>query len=219
MAWKALDRATPQHDTEGAPTLNEAVREKIRSLFPRYETKRAALLPALHIAQESAAYLSPSVLVEVAEVLELPPSQVLDVVTFYTHHWTHPRGRKVVMVCRSITCELMGGREVIEAVKQTLGIDEHETTPDGEYSLITEECLAGCDHAPCMLVGEKLYKCVKPEDVPRILADPDNDKIDGPRSELYDGIPSGGNGSPSDRGADEGAAAQADSGDEGDDGG
>ena len=67
-----------------------------------------------------------------------------------------------------------------------LGIGEHETTPDGKYSLMTEECLAGCDHAPCMLINEKLHKCVRAADVPRLLADADNDKVSMPRSDLFD---------------------------------
>ena len=71
-------------------------------------------------------------------------------------------------------------------LKKQLGIDEHGTTPDGEYSLMTEECLAGCDHAPCMLINERLYKHVKPEDLAGILANPDNDRIDVPRSTLFD---------------------------------
>jgi len=74
----------------------------------------------------------------------------------------------------------------LKELKKPLGIDEHETTPDGRYSLMTEECLAGCDHAPCMLINERLYKHVKPEDVAGILADPNNDKIDVPRSDLFD---------------------------------
>jgi NADH:ubiquinone oxidoreductase subunit E len=113
---------------------------------------------------------------------------VLDTISYYTHYWTHRRGRKVIMVCRSISCQLLGSEKLLSALQGELGIAEHETTPDGEYSLITEECLAACDHAPCMLVGERLHKCVRPQDVPRILADPDNDRIDAPRSDLYDGV-------------------------------
>ena len=82
----------------------------------------------------------------------------------------------------------MGGKEVLAECKRVLGIEEHETTPDGEYSLVTEECLAGCDHGPCMLVGEKLHQRVKPSQVKDILADANNDRIDGPRSDLYDGV-------------------------------
>ena len=123
---------------------------------------------------------------EIASLLEIHPSEVMDTASFYTHFWTHHKGRKVITVCRSLSCEMMGGAAVLEELKRQLGIDEHETTPDGEYSLVTEECLAGCDHAPCLLVNEKLHKNVKPEDVAELLADPDNDRITVKRSDLFD---------------------------------
>jgi len=185
VSWRAIDRKVLPEDKLG-PGLSAAVKEKIRSFFPRYPTRRAVLLPALHITQDALGYISPRAMREIAELLELPPAAVMDVVTFYTHFWTHPRGRKVITVCRSISCELLGGNELLEALKQKLGIDEHQTTPDGEYSLMTEECLAGCDHAPCMLINEKLHKRVRVEDLDRILADPHNDRLDMPRSDLFD---------------------------------
>ena len=159
---------------------------KIRTFFPRYPTKRAVILPALHIAQDALGYVSPRAMREIAELLELTPAAVMDVVSFYSHFWTHPRGKKTIVLCRSISCELMGGRQVQDALARKLGIGEHETTPDGEWSFMTEECLAACDHAPCLLINEKLHKCVRVEDLDRILADPDNDKLGVPRSDLYD---------------------------------
>lgn len=186
MSLKTIDRITPVVDQDAPPLLTEAVSRKIRSFFGRYETKRAALLPALHIVQNVLGHVPPQAMIEIAELLEIHPSDVIDTISFYTHFWTQPKGEKVITVCRSISCELMGGNEVLEELKKRLGIDEHETTPDGRYSLVTEECLAGCDHAPCMLINERLYKHVKPEDVAGILADPNNDKIDVPRSDLFD---------------------------------
>ena len=186
MSWKAIDRNAAVVDAEAPPLLSEAVREKIRSFFPRYETKRAALLPALHIVQNTLGHVPYAAMVEIAELLEIHPSDVLDTISFYTHFWTHPKGRKVITVCRSISCEVLGGAAVLEELKKQLGIDEHETTPDGEYSLMTEECLAGCDHGPCMLINERLHRRVKPEDVAGILADPDNDRVSTERSDLFD---------------------------------
>ncbi len=186
MAWKAIDRITPVVEADAAPLLSDAVCEKIRSLFPRYDTKQAVLLPALHIVQDALGHIPWQAMKEIAEVLEIPPSAVIDTLSFYTHYWTHPKGEKVVTACRSISCEVMGGNEVLEAIKAELGIGEHETTPDGKYSLVTEECLAGCDHAPCLLINEKMHKCVRAADVPRLLADANNDKVSMPRSDLFD---------------------------------
>lgn len=185
MSWETIDRTTVAEEKLG-PGLSAAAREKIRTFFPRYPSKRAAMLPALHIAQDEIGYCSLRAMRDIAELLEVPPSAVMDVVTFYTQFWTHPRGKKVITVCRSLSCELMGGKEVLAALKEKLGIDEHETTPDGKYSLVTEECLASCDHGPCMQINEKTHKCVRVEDLDRILSDPDNDKISMPRSDIFD---------------------------------
>ena len=186
MAWQTIDRNERVIESGAPPILSEAVRAKIRSFFPRYDTKRAALLPALHIVQDELGYVSWQSMVEVAELLDIHPSDVFDTVSFYTHFWAKPRGRRVVTVCRSITCELLGGGAVLAAIKSHLSIGEHETTADGKFSLATEECLAGCDHAPCLLINEKLHKRVQAAHVPRLLDDADNDKLDVPRSTLFD---------------------------------
>ena len=188
MAWKAIDRKAPAADDSDQPLLSDAVKEKIRAFFPRYPTRRAVLLPALHIVQETYGHITHRAMRDVAELLEIAPSDVLDTVSFYTHFWTKPRGRKRIVVCRSLSCQLMGADEVIDAIKDHLSIGEHETTEDGEYSFVTEECLGACEHGACLLVNEKLHKCVRPADVPGILGDPGNDKLDFERSELYDGV-------------------------------
>jgi len=186
MAWVTINRNQPVVDPKSPPLLTEEVRAKIRSFFDRYETKRAALLPALHIVQDALGHVPWQAMAEIADLLEIHPSNVIDTISFYTHFWTHPKGEKVITACRSISCEVMGGAAVLEELKQQLGIDEHETTKDGKYSLVTEECLAGCDHAPCLLINEKLHKRVKPQDVAKLLAEANNDCIDVPRSALFD---------------------------------
>lgn len=186
MAWETIDRNQPALEPEAGPVLDEAVRRKIRSFFDRYETRRAVLLPALQVTQNALGHVSLAAMVEIAELLELRPSEVFDTVGFYTHFWTGPKGDKVIVCCRSISCDLLGSDQVLQAFKDALGIDEHQTTPDGKYSLATEECLAACDHAPCVLINEKLHRRVKPADVPRLLGDAENDTLDVPRSDLFD---------------------------------
>lgn len=186
MAWETLNRNTPVVDPQASPLLSEAVRDKIRSFFPRYETKRAVLLPALHIVQDALGHVPWQAMVEIADLLEIHPSKVIDTISFYTYFWTEPKGRKVITLCRSVSCEVMGYAALLEECKRQLGIEEHGTTADGKYSLVTEECLAGCDHAPCLLINEKLHQRVKPDEVAGILADSDNDRILVPRSDLFD---------------------------------
>lgn len=187
MAWPTVDRRTPVIDPKAPPALSDAVKDKIRSFLPRYETKRAALLPALHVVQDELGHVSWQAMKEIAEVLEIPPAQVIDTISFYTHFWTHEKGRKVIVLCRSLSCQLMGADALKQAIEDHLKIGEHETTEDGRYSFVTEECLATCDHAPCLLINEKLHKCVKPSDIPALLADEKNDHVAMPRSSLFDG--------------------------------
>ena len=199
MAWKTINRNEPVIAENAPPLLSEAVREKIRSFFSRYPVKRAALLPALRIAQEALGHLNWQAQKEIADLLEIPAPQVFDVVSFYSHFWPDGRGRKLIVLCRSLACDVMGSDAVAEAIRTHLGIGDRGTTPDGRYSFMLEECLGACEHAPCMLINERLYRCVRPEDVPRILADPDNDKVDFPRSDLYD-APQGSDGATGRRG-------------------
>ncbi len=189
MAWPPINRINPAPDDADQPLLDEAVKEKIRQFFPRYPTKLAVLLPALHIVQDKYGYVSHRAMRDIAELLEITPAQVLSTITFYTHFWQHHKGTKVILACRSLSCELMGAREVNEAIAQKLGVGEHGTTRDGAYSFVTEECIGACEFAPCLLINEKLHKCVKVSDVPKLLSDPNNDKLDIPRSDLYDAPP------------------------------
>ncbi|MBK9118487.1 MAG: NADH-quinone oxidoreductase subunit NuoE [Phycisphaerales bacterium] len=185
MSWQTLDRKSVPEGHLG-PALSAAAQEKIRSFFPRYPTKRAVMLPALHIAQDELGYVSIQAMRDIAGLLEVPPAAVLDVVSFYTHFWTHPKGRKTIVLCRSLTCELLGSQALQTAIEQKLGIRDHETTADGEWSFMTEECLAACDYAPCLQINEKMHKCVRVEELDKLLADPQNDKLAMPRSDLYD---------------------------------
>jgi NADH-quinone oxidoreductase subunit E len=189
MAWRTINRNERADDDGDAPLLSEAVKERIRRFFPRYPTRKAALLPALHIVQETYGHVSHRAMRDVAELLGLQPSEVMDTASFYTHISTAPRGRKLIVACRGLSCELMAVREVNRAICEYLSIEErHGTSADGAYSFVTEECLGVCEYAPALLINERLHKNVRPEDVPRILADPDNDKIDVERSDLYDGV-------------------------------
>jgi NADH-quinone oxidoreductase subunit E len=176
MAWPVINREQSATPAEAKPLLTEEVKAKIARYFPRYETKRAVLIPALHVVQETYGDVSYQAMKEIGEFLGLPPSEVIDTMSFYSHFWTGHRGRKVVVVCRSLSCQVLGHESLLDALKKHLGIGEHETTPDGQWSLMTEECLGACEHGPCMLINERLHSKVRPEDVARILSDPNCDK-------------------------------------------
>jgi NADH-quinone oxidoreductase subunit E len=127
------------------------------------------LLPALHLVQETHNGISDRAMREVAEILEISPAAVLDVVTFYTYFWRHTRGKNHLTVCRSIACQITGFGAVYKRLKETLGISDHETTPDGKFSIHLDECLAACDMAPCMLLNDKLVGPLSPAKIDEMI--------------------------------------------------
>jgi NADH-quinone oxidoreductase E subunit len=118
----------------------------------RYPKKRGALLPALHLAQAEEGWLPPAKIAALAELFELRPIEVVEVISFYNMFYDRPQGRHHVRVCTNLPCSLRGARELLRALEERLGIEAGETTPDGRVSLGHEECLGACAWAPMMRV-------------------------------------------------------------------
>ena len=113
----------------------------------------SATLPLLHMAQRRLGWVSPEAVDEVARVLELPHIHVADVVTFYTMFQRRPVGRHLISVCRTLSCHVLGGREIIDYLRRRLQLDgESGTDPRGVFTLEQVECLAACGTAPVLLV-------------------------------------------------------------------
>ena len=131
----------------------------IKAYFPRYPTRQAVTLPALHIVNERLRCVPLQAVIEIAELLELAPAEVQDTLSFYGFFkQDQPHGQTRAWVCRSISCALRGGEEVLEHMCHKLGIQPGETTADGKLTIEFAECLGACDFAPCMLVGETLHR-------------------------------------------------------------
>src|SRR5271165_5468782 len=132
MAWIVEDRRRVDVDNESGPLLTDAMKAHLREKYlPRYPTKRAVLLGALHLVQHTYGWIPPRALAEVAEFLEVAPAEALDTATFYEEYWLKPKGKYLVQVCRSLSCELCGSKELTAKVKAKLGIEIGETTRDG----------------------------------------------------------------------------------------
>jgi NADH-quinone oxidoreductase subunit E len=142
---------------------------EVRRLQGLYPDKRGALLPVLHMAQDTFGYVSLEVQEYVAGLFDLAPSHVHEVVTFYTMFFQHPKGRHVVAVCHNLSCYLAGSRDILAHVKQRLGVDVGETTDDGRVTLQSVECLCACEAAPMMQVDDRYELNLTPEKVDRIL--------------------------------------------------
>jgi NADH-quinone oxidoreductase subunit E len=134
--------------------LSEAMREEIRALFPRYPSKRAVSLPALHMVQERFRCVPYQAMAEIAELLEITPAEVHDTMSFYGFFPQAPIGDVRVWICRSLSCMLRGGDELLEHACSRLGIEPGQTTPDGKLTVEFAECLGICDFAPAALADD-----------------------------------------------------------------
>jgi NADH-quinone oxidoreductase subunit E len=169
MAWIAEDRRQ-ELVKKGEPLLTEEMKTHLREkYFPRYPTKRAVLLPALHYVQHQYNWLPTQALQEIAEFLELAPAEVLDTASFYEEYWLKPKGKYLIQVCRSLSCEICDSRKLTDHVMKKLGIDVGETTSDGRFTLVELECLGACGTAPVALVNEALYEELTVEKLQQII--------------------------------------------------
>jgi NADH-quinone oxidoreductase subunit E len=134
--------------------LTEELRERIRAFIPRYPEKRAVTLPALHLVHEHYRCVPYGAMAEIAEILEITPAEVHDTMSFYGFFRQAPIGDVRVWICRSISCALRGGDELIEHACKRLNIQPGDTTPDGKLTVEYAECLGICDFAPAALADD-----------------------------------------------------------------
>lgn len=148
----------------GPEELREA--RRLQGLYP---DTRAALLPALRMAQEKFGFISLPVEAYIATLFDITPAHVHEVVTFYTLFFTKPVGRHVLGFCHNLSCHLMGAKDVIAYAKERLGIDVGETTSDGKATLCSVECLGACEQAPMMQVNDRYEGPLTREKIDQIL--------------------------------------------------
>ncbi|MEI6436380.1 MAG: NAD(P)H-dependent oxidoreductase subunit E [Bacteroidota bacterium] len=163
----------PQFSGEGKTVaFKPETLNKVHQLIIRYpqEQKKSALIPLLHIAQEEfGGYLTVDIMDYVATLLEIQPIEVYEVATFYSMFYLEKVGKYVLEVCRTGPCSLAGGDKIRNYLKQTLGINSGETTPDGLFTLKEVECLGACGAGPVMQVNTEYYEKLTPSRVDRLL--------------------------------------------------
>jgi NADH-quinone oxidoreductase subunit E len=170
MAWIVEDRRAAKVEA-GEPLLTEEMKKLLQEkYFPRYPTKRAVTLPALHSIQHTYGWIPMQAIQEVAEFLELAPAEVLDTATFYEEYWLKPKGKYLLQVCRSLSCEICGSDKITQHLKAKLGIEMFETTTDKRFTLVELECLGACGGAPCMLINDVLHEDLTAETVDQLIA-------------------------------------------------
>ncbi len=152
-----------------AVQLCQESQEKIAQLIERYPTRRAVMLPALHIVTQEFPVLTDDVLQVVADLLQLPLVDVKGIATFYTMFPTEPRGKYFIQLCVNLPCSLHRARPLLRYLEGKLGISAGQMTPDGRFSLQGLECLAACDKAPMMYINEEQYDYLTEEKLDQIL--------------------------------------------------
>lgn len=142
-------------DPEQQKRFDEGLKKAVAKYPP--ERTRAALLPALHLAQDLLGWLPEAAMAYVGFRLDVPPARVREVATFYTMYRLKPVGAHHIEVCNSVSCWAMGSEKILQRCAEKLGIRPGQVTPDGKYSLGEAACLAACGYAPALLVNNFQY--------------------------------------------------------------
>ena len=145
--------------------------EEIESLVEEHGNDRYALLPILHEIQKKYRYISEYAQQEVARLLGLQPVEVYSVISFYAFLNSEPKGRNIVRLCRTVSCEMKGKEAIEKAIERELEIKIGETTKDNKFTVEYANCLGLCDVAPAMSINDRVYTRLTPEKAVKLLND------------------------------------------------
>ena len=149
--------------------LTEEERQEIEAELHQYAQKRAVCIDALKIVQRRRGWVSDESVRDLAEFLEMTPDELDSVATFYNLIFRKPVGRRVILICDSVSCWIMGYDRIREHLTTRLGVELGETSADGEFTMLPIACLGACDHAPALMIDEALYQDLEPQGIDRIL--------------------------------------------------
>ena len=147
----------------------EQLRKDLQGWITKYGNNRSALIPILQEVQRKHNHISEFVMQVVADMLKIHPVEVAGVVSFYSFLGQKQKGRFIIRLCRTLSCEMEGKDRVARQLENDLGIGFGETTTDGKFTLEWANCLGMCDQGPALLVNERIYTCVTPDSVHDIL--------------------------------------------------
>ena len=151
------------------PTLSATHSDTVRRIVADLKGRPGPLLEVLHAIQASLGYVPEGAVPLVAQGLNISRAEVHGVVTFYHYFRRTPPGRHVVSLCRAESCQALGADQLAEHAKRKLGVDFHETTADGEFSLEPIYCLGNCACSPAAMVDDRLYGRLTPESFDAML--------------------------------------------------
>lgn len=143
--------------------------DKLNTIINEHKGEKWGLIPLLQEIQENFGYIPPESIEPVAKALNLFPSQVQGVITFYSGFALKPKGKYVLKLCRGTACHVKGSRSILRTMQKELGLKEGETSPDYQFSLETVACLGACFLAPTMMVNLNYFGKLAPSRITSIL--------------------------------------------------
>ena len=143
--------------------------DKLNTIINEHKGEKWGLIPVLQEIQEHFGYIPPESIEPVAKALNLFPSQVQGVITFYAGFALKPKGKYVLKLCRGTACHVKGSRSILRTMQKELGLNEGETSPDYQFSLETVACLGACFLAPAMMVNHNYFGKLAPTRITSIL--------------------------------------------------
>ncbi len=145
-------------DSQQTVVFPEDVKKRFDFILTRYPTKEAALLPTLHLVQETWGWISPEAVHYVSELLDLSPATVFGVVSFYDMYDQKPVGKYRLRVCTNLSCMVSNAYDIYQHLCDRLQVQPHETTKDGRFTVLEVECLGSCGTAPVVQVNNDYHE-------------------------------------------------------------
>jgi NADH-quinone oxidoreductase subunit E len=147
-------------------------------IIGRLPVAKSALIPLLHLAQEQDGYVTEDAMIHIAELVGLTPAEVLGTCSFYEMFKREPVGKYVVNICTNISCQLVGGEELLHHAEKTLGIRSGNTTSDGLFTVEDVECIAACTEAPCLQVNYRYRHRITHDEFDALVEDLRSGRLD-----------------------------------------
>lgn len=149
--------------------LSKKVQEAINEVVKQYDLPEGALLPVLQVVHQEPGYLNKKVLLDVAEMLDIPAAKVKGIASFYFPNGHKTMGRHVIKVCTSLCCMVSDSEKIVDILKDQYNLVFGNRTEDGRFSLIATECIGACCSAPAMFVDNNLYENLTKDKVLEVL--------------------------------------------------
>ncbi|MGH4140694.1 NADH-quinone oxidoreductase subunit NuoE [Clostridium sp.] len=143
--------------------------EKVKDITKKFKDMKGALIPVLHEVQKIFGFLPEGALQIVSEKLSIPMSEIYGVATFYSQFSLQPKGEHIIKVCLGTACYVKGAQDILERLSSILEVEVGKTTQDGQFTLEAARCLGACGLAPVLMVDDKVYGRLIPDDVIRII--------------------------------------------------